>query len=102
MKVNAVLPEFPSALFASVAAIAHAMSSSRIVPAAVSVVIWAPAEAFESVTEKSSFGSMTASPLTFTVIVLLVSPAAKLTWPLGSVPPKSAALAGLVPLPVTA
>ena len=43
------------------------------------------------------------SAATFTVIVLLVSPAAKLTVPVGKAPPvKSAAVAGLAPLPVTA
>ena len=69
---------------------------------AVAVVICAPPEALDSVTVKPSSGSTVVSPLTLTVIVLLVSPAAKLTTPLGSVPPKSAALAGLAPLPVTA
>ena len=43
------------------------------------------------------------SPATLTVMVLLVSPAAKLTVPVGNTPPvKSAAAAGLAPLPVTA
>ena len=53
-------------------------------------------------TEKSSFGSTTVSPVTLTVIVLLVSVALNVTVPLGSVPPKSAPLAACVPLPVTA
>src|SRR5262245_26810601 len=35
-------------------------------------------------------------------MVLLVSPAAKLTGPVGNAAPKSAAVAGLLPLPVTA
>ena len=43
---------------------------------------------------KASFGSTVVSPATLTVITLEVSPAAKLTLPLGSTPPaKSAALA---------
>ena len=42
------------------------------------------------------------SPCTVTVIVLLVSPLAKVTVPLGKVPPKSVAFAGLVVPPVTA
>ena len=53
-------------------------------------------------TVKVSSASKMESPLTLTVIVFVVSPAAKLTVPVGKVPPKSAALAGLVPLPVTA
>ena len=41
--------------------------------------------------------------MTLTVITLEVSPAVKVTLPLGSTPPaKSAALAALAPLPVTA
>ncbi len=102
VKVNGVLPELPSNLTASVAAICSAVSSLAIVPEAVAVVIVAPPEALDSVTEKPSSDSTAASPLTLTVIVLAVSPEAKLTAPLGSVPPKSAALAGVPPLPVTA
>ena len=46
--------------------------------------------------------STAVSPATFTVIVLLVSPAAKLSVPVGNVPPaKSVAFAALAPLPVT-
>ena len=70
-----------------------------MVPLAVAVVIVAPPLAFDNVTVKPSSGSTVVSPLTLTVSVLLVSPAAKLIWLAGSVPPKSAALA---PLPVTA
>ena len=55
----------------------------------------------ERVTIKFSFASTVVSPLTFTVITLDVSFAAKVTVPDGNVPPKSAALAGLVPVPVT-
>ena len=62
-----------------------------------------PALGLDSVTVKFSLDSTVASPATLTVIVLLVSPAAKLTVPLGKAPPvKSAAVAGLAPLPVTA
>ena len=42
------------------------------------------------------------SPLTWTVTVFVTSPAAKLTVPPGRLPPKSAASAGLAPLPATA
>ena len=70
-------------------------SSLKIVPVAVGVMIWALPEGPESVTVKPSSGSSTVSPLTLIVSVLLVSPAEKFTWPLGIMPPKSAALAGL-------
>ncbi len=102
VNVNAVLPVFPSALAASAAAIARAVSSLTIVPEAAGIVIWPPPEALERVTEKPSSRSTALSPLTVTETVLLVSPAAKLTIPLGSVPPKSAASAGWEPVPVTA
>ncbi len=102
VNVSAVLPEFPSGWAASAAAIAKATSSLSIVPMAAAVVIWASPEALESVMENPSSGSIVVSPLTFTVIVWLVSPAAKLIWPPGRVPPKSAALAGLAPVPATA
>src|SRR5438477_8859085 len=72
---------------------------SRIVPLAVAV----PMAGFDSVTVKLSSGSTTVSPATLTVIVLLVSPAAKLTVPEGkAAPTKSDPAAGLAPLPVTA
>ncbi len=102
VKVNDALPELPSALTASAAAMASPVSSFWIVPITVAVAICAPPEALESVTENPSSGSAAVSPLTLTVMVLAVSPAAKLTVPPGSVPPKSAALAGLGSLPVTA
>ena len=61
------------------------------------------AAGFDSVTVKPSSGSTTVSPATLTVIVLLVSPAAKLTVPDGrTAPTKSDPAAGLAPLPVTA
>ena len=80
-----------------------APSSLRMVPVAAAVPMVVPALGFDSVTVKFSPGSTVLSPATLTVIVLLVSPAAKLTVPVGNTPPvKSAAVAGLAPLPVTA
>ena len=77
-------------------------SSLVIVPAAEAVVIVAPTGP-ERVTVKPSSGSTVVSPLTLTVIVCDVAPAAKFTPPLGSAPPvKSVPLAALAPLPVTA
>ena len=103
MKVNAVLPLLPSALLADAAAIASDASSFRIVPDAAAVPIVVPADALDSVTVKPLSGSTVLSPATLTVMVLLVSPAAKLTVPEGSAPPtKSAASAAFAPLPVTA
>ena len=76
-----------------------AVSSLVMVPVAVAVVRVAPLVGSARVTVKVSFASRVLSPCTLTVIVLLVSPAAKLTVPLGRVlPPKSAAST----LPVTA
>ena len=63
-----------------------------MVEEAVAVPMVAPA-GLESTTSNVSSGSTVVSPLTLTVTVLLVSPAAKLTVPDGSVPPKSAAFA---------
>ena len=65
-------------------------SSLRMVEEAVPVPMVAPT-GLESTTLKLSSGSTVVSPLTLSVIDLLVSPAAKLTVPDGSVPPKSAA-----------
>jgi hypothetical protein len=77
------------------------MSSFRIVPVAVAVLIWA-FEALDSVTVNPSSDSTVVSPSTLTVIVLLVSPGLNVSVPLGSVPPtKSTPLAGFDPLPVT-
>ena len=74
-----------------------------MVPVAVAVVITAPLVALDTVTVKVLSNSGIVSPCTLTVIVLLVSPTAKLTVPLGKVLPlKSALSAALVPLPVTA
>ncbi len=76
-------------------------SSLRTVPLAVVVPSVAP-EALDRTTLNVSSGSTVVSPATLTVIVLLVSPAAKLTIPVGKVPPvKSLALAA-VPTPDTA
>ena len=99
-----LLPSFRLALAAAIASDGPAAASSlRMVPVAVAVPMAVPALGFDSVSVKPSVDSTTVSPATFTVIVLLVSPAAKLTVPVGNTPPaKSAAVAGLAPLPVTA
>ena len=77
-------------------------SSFWIVPRAVAVPSIPPV-APDSVTVKLSSGSTNMSPLTLIVTSWLVCAAVKLTVPLGStLPVKSAALAGLPPLPVTA
>ena len=73
-----------------------------MVPLAAAVVMVAPLGLL-SVTVKASSSSSTVSPLTCTVMVWLVSPAAKATGPEGSAAaPKSAASAGLEPEPLTA
>ena len=98
-----MLPVCPSAWVAALATIASAASSFRIVPAAVAPPISVPLLGLESVTVKPSSGSTPLSAATSTVMVRLVSPAAKFTVPAGSTPPtKSVAAAGLAPLPVTA
>ena len=76
-------------------------SSFRIVPVALVVVIVAPV-AFDNVTVKPSSDSTVVSPATLTVMVWLVSPAAKFTVPEGSVPPVKSAALGSDPLLVTA
>ena len=77
-------------------------SSLRMVPLAAPVAMVAPVGLL-SVTVKASSSSTTVSPLTWTVIVWLLSPAAKVTVPEGSAAaPKSTALAGLEPEPLTA
>src|SRR4051794_16408123 len=102
-----VVPAAPSALLALAAAIDNCapvmvVSSLVMVPVALAVPRVAPVEGLESLTVKPSFGSTVLSPATLTVMVLLVSPAAKLTLPVGStLPAKSVALAGLVPEPAT-
>ncbi len=106
VKVKALLPLLPSVrllLAAAMVRVGAATSSLLIVPVAVAVVMVAPLVALERVTVKFSFGSNVVSPWTLTVITLLVSPGAKLTVPDGKTPPtKSVALAGKVPLLVTA
>ncbi len=77
---------------------AGAASSFEIVP--VDVTVFRPDDVTVSV--KVSFGSTAILSATRTVIVLVVSPAAKVPLPLGSIPPKSAASAKLLPKPVTA
>ena len=77
-------------------------SSLLIVPLAVAVAMVAPL-GLARVTVKPSSFSTRVSPLTWTVMVWLVSPAAKVTMPEGSrAALKSAALAGLEPDPVRA
>ena len=78
------------------------VSSFRIVPCADASTISTPTGALDSVTVKSSSGSASVSPVTGITIVRVVSPGANVTCPLGNAPPKSSALAGLEPLPVTA
>ena len=56
----------------------------------------------ERVTVNPSSGSTVVSPNTSTMIVLVVSPAAKTTVLVGKVPPKSVTSAWSVPDPVTA
>ena len=76
-------------------------SSLRMLPLAAPVAMVAPLGLLK-VTVKLSSSSTTVSPLTCTVIVWLLSPAAKLTVPEGSTAPlKSDASAGLEPEPVT-
>ena len=106
MKVKGVVPELPSALSAFNGVIDNMLpvagiSSLRIVPVAVAVVM-VELLGLDKVTVKVSLGSTTLSPLTLTVISLVVSPAAKVTVLDGNIPPaKSSAVAGLLPVPVT-
>ena len=79
------------------------LSSLRMVPVAAAVPMAVPALGLDRVTVKFSADSTVLSPATLTVMVFVASPAAKLTVPVGNTPPaKSAAAAGLAPLPVTA
>ncbi len=94
MKVKDVVLLLPSALLADSGAIEMMETSSFwIVPVAEEVPRIRPDVGFDRVTTKSSSNSTAASPATNTVIVWIVSPAAKLTLPPGSRPPKSAASA---------
>jgi hypothetical protein len=102
VNVKAVLPLFPSNWSADPAAIDRPASSFRIVPVADDVPSVVPALGFDSVTVNPSSDSYVVSPATLTVTVLLVSPAAKLTVPLGKNPPtKSEPDAAFEPLPAT-
>ncbi len=82
------------------------MSSSRITPTAVAVVIDTPAWAPERLTVKLAFSSAKVSPATSTVTVWAAWAAENTTCPAGSCPPiKSAPLAAVIeatPPPVTA
>ena len=102
MRVTVKVIAPPSVADAEEIANTGAASSLVIVPVAVLAVERTVPVGLLNVTLKVSFASKMESPLTLRVIVFAVSPAAKLTVPVGKVPPKSAALAGLVPLPVTA
>ena len=88
VKVKAVLPLLPSFRLALAAAIDSdgpaAVSSLRMVPVAVAVPMVVPALGLDSVSVKPSVDSTAVSPATLTVMVLLVSPAAKLTVPVGN------------------
>ena len=78
-------------------------SSLVMVPVAVAVVMVAPLLGLVRVTVKVSLGSGVVSPLTGTLMAWEVMLAPKVTVPEGkTLPTKSAALAGLVPVPVTA
>ena len=102
VNVKSVVPVSPSSFTASVAAILSSASSFKIVPTAAATVICALPGGLESVTVNCSSASRSESPVIRIVTVRLVSPGANVTCPAGSVPPKSAALAGFAPLPTTA
>src|SRR5262249_61487359 len=102
VSVDGVLPLLLSALLAPVAAFALSVHAALPVLAAAAAVVVVPALGAESVTVKASSASTVVSPATLMVTSLLVSPAAKLTVPLGNAAPvKSAAVAALAPLPAT-
>src|ERR687888_540950 len=93
VKVNDVVPDWPSALSALIAAIDSKASSLRITPLAEAVPMTVPALGLDSVTVKASSDSTWLSPATPIVMTFEVSPTAKLTVPDGSTPPvKSAPL----------
>ena len=101
-KVNAVRPLLPSGLTASSGAMLNVIPSSfTMVPLAAAVTMIAGVLGLLRVTVKPSSGSTIVSPLTATVIVLVVSSAANATVPDGSAPSKSSSFAGFPPLPVT-
>ena len=82
VKVNAVLPDWPSALSALVAAIDSDASSSTIVAVAVPSRIDAPADGSDRMTVKVSLPSTTESPVTATRMFCCVTPGAKVRVPL--------------------
>ena len=105
VKVNGVMPEAPSSLFASLAVIAsEGVSSSRIVPVAEAglrekLPLTTGMEAVRF-TAKPSSNSWDVSPRTAMVIVRVATPGSKMTTPPGIEPPtKSWPLAGWSPLP---
>ena len=91
VKVNAVLPAWPSRLLALVAAIDSEASSLTIVPLAEAVTRLVPALGWESITEKASFDSTAVSPATPMLMTFELSPAAKRTVPVGNTPPVKSA-----------
>jgi hypothetical protein len=87
-----------SGFTADAAAIASEASSFWMIPLADAVPIVVPKLGLLSKTVNPSLDSTTLSPATSTVMVLLVSPAANVTVPVGSTPPmKSLADAEFVP-----
>ena len=102
-KVKGVEAELPSRRAALSGVIARLVSSLRIVPLAVAAGSIVAPRGLLRVTLKPSSSSVALSPRTLTVIVRLVSFGPKETVPVGSpAATKSAASAGLVPLPLTA
>src|SRR5262249_14424026 len=100
VRANGGGPGWPSALVALVAAIDSEASSLQIAPLAVAVPITAPMPGSDSLTVKTSLASTAVSPATSMVMTFEVSPAAKLTVPVGSTPPTKSA--PLTAAPVTA
>src|SRR5439155_61840 len=100
VKVNGVVPDWPSALSALVGAIDSEASSLRITPFAEAVPRTAPTLGLDSVTVKASSDWTGVAPATPIVMTFEVSPAAKLTVPDGSTPPAKSA--PLTAAPVTA
>ena len=84
VKTAATVPVLPSLTVTSLSEMAGRASSSVIVPVAEPSAIDAP-NGLESVTANVSSLSSSRSPLTGTVMVLLVSPAAKSSTPLVAV-----------------
>ena len=106
VKVNAVLPVVLSASVAAAVAMARVAGctegSGRMDPLALAVARVMSVDGLERVTVKPWAALVTVLGATSMVMVWLVCPAAKLTVPEGSTPPaKSAAIAGLLPLPAT-